>query len=138
VLTVEELMTTNVVTLTSKDTLGEADVEMKLADIRHLPIVDERHRVVGIVSNRDILRAVGRSGKGQGVRVVDVMTREPFTISPDRPARDAARIMLEQKIGSVPVVSEDGRLVGILTETDFLAVAHDLLEGERAGSYRRQ
>lgn len=134
---VEDLMSTNVLTLGASDVLAAADVEMKIAGIRHLPIVDVNRRVVGIVSNRDILRAAGQSqSPGSSILVSEVMTRSPHTIAPDSPASEAAALMLDHKIGALPVVNDDDVLVGIITETDFVSIAHDLLSGDRAALRR--
>ena len=60
-MTVGDLMSTALITLRPDDTVGDADYEMKMGAFRHIPIIDERHKLVGIVSNRDILRALGKS-----------------------------------------------------------------------------
>lgn len=126
-LRVGDLMTTAVITFGPDDTVGQADAEMRLAEIRHLPVVDERKRVVGIVSNRDVLRTLR---EGRAVAVAAIMSRTVLTVSPETPAAQAAALMLEHRIGSLPVVGEGGTLVGLVTETDFLALAERLLRGE--------
>lgn len=132
VLRIEELMTTGVIALKESHTVGQAAEEMRIADIRHLPVVDEHHRVVGIVSDRDLLRSMaGPKGKQ---RITEVMTRDVLTVKPEMPAYRAAEIMLDKKIGSLPVVGDDGVMIGIVTETDFLAVAHKALHGKTGAS----
>jgi CBS domain-containing protein len=124
---VEDLMTTAVVMLHANDTVGRVKAEMSFAQIRHIPVVDEKHRVVGIISDRDLHRAAGKS---QGPRRVgEIMTRPARTVHPTTPAHQAAALMLELKIGSLPVVNEREELVGVITETDFLSVAHQALRG---------
>jgi CBS domain-containing protein len=92
---------------------------MRYANIRHLPVIDERHRVIGIVSDRDVLRA--RQGRHKRTaRVEDIMTRRVRRVRPETPAYQAAAMMTQHKIGALPVVGVDGRLVGLVTETDFL------------------
>ena len=129
---IEELMTTGVIALKETDTVGEAEEQMRAADIRHLPVIDARHHVVGIVSNLDLVRLLGNS-KGEQKRIGEIMTREVLTIRPEMPAHRAAEIMLDRRIGALPVVGDDGVMIGIVTETDFLGVAHKALHG-RTGS----
>ncbi len=113
------------VAVRGSDSVLQAEEQMSVADIRHLPVVDERHRVIGILSNRDLMR-VGRK-KRKELRVGDVMTRDVATVRPFTPAHKAATIMLERKINSLPVVGDEEQLVGIVTATDFLTIARDAL-----------
>jgi CBS-domain-containing membrane protein len=125
---IKDLMNTTVSTLGRNDTLDLADHVMTLERIRHLPVLDER-RVVGVVSQRDLFRsalavALGYGERAQAtllktLRVKEVMSEPAITISPEATIKDAARMMIERKIGCLPVV-EAGRLVGIITETDVL------------------
>lgn len=126
---VSDLMTTAVITMKPEDTLDAADAEMKLAGIRHIPVVDDRNHLLGILSDRDILREFHRRG-AKKLNVREIMTRRVHTIREGAPAHEAARIMLEYKISAVPVIGQDQQLVGVVTETDFLRVAHDALGGE--------
>ena len=97
-------------------------------------MLDEHGRLVGIVSQRDLfqsalLRALGYGSRARdsvpaSVVVKEVMTGEVKTTTPGAPLADAARLMYERKIGCLPVV-EDGALVGILTEGDFVRLAAD-------------
>lgn len=130
---VRDLMSSDVATVRRNEQLQIADDLMNLGRIRHTPVLDdEGDEVVGILSQRDLFRgALARAlGYGQhaqhkvlGMLVVkDVMTSDPITVAPDLPVPEAAQIMLEKKIGCLPVV-DGGRLVGILTESDFLRLA---------------
>ena len=123
-------MTSEVTTLQRNEKLSLAEQLMNLDRIRHLPVVDDEGELVGIVSQRDLfhsglLRALGH-GKHSAARVremlpvKEVMTTEVTTTTRDASLEDAARLMFERKIGCLPVV-ENGRLVGILTEGDFVA-----------------
>jgi CBS domain-containing membrane protein len=126
--TVKEIMTQDVSTLGRNDTLDVADDMMTLERIRHLPVLDEG-RVVGVVSQRDLFRSALAVALGYGenaqkrllrtLRVKEVMREPAITISPEATAKEAARLMLEYKIGCLPVV-EGHTLVGIVTETDIL------------------
>lgn len=131
---VEDLMTTSVITAKIDDTMDLADIDMKLARIRHIPVIDGENRVVGILSDRDILRAFGALGKNELI-VGAVMTDHVSTIRPDAPARDALKVMLDDKIGCLPVVDADEKLVGVITETDFLWVLYEQMpRGEKEAS----
>lgn len=116
-------MSTALVTVKANDGLTSARAEMQVGTIRHLPVVDDRNRLVGVISDRDILAAHGAK------RVVDIMTRDVITIRPDASAVDAATVMLDNKISSVLVVDDDGTLVGMVTQTDYLDLARRSLLG---------
>ena len=133
---VRDLMRTEVVTLEAADTLDLADDIMRLGRIRHLPVVDG-DRVVGIVSQRDLFRAAASSllqlgGGAQrkwlaAIPVTAVMAPQVFTVGPSTSVRTAVRIMVDKKIGCLPVI-EHGRLVGLLSESDCLLHLAHLLE----------
>ncbi len=132
---VRDVMTPEVVTLDREDELGLASDIMRLGRVRHLPVVEkEGGALVGVLSQRDLLRAAllrcadpaGRSEKT--VAVCQVMTPAPTTTAPDAPLKAAANLMLQQKIGCLPVL-EAGKLVGILTESDFVV----LVAGQEPG-----
>lgn len=132
--TVEEFMSTAVISLKEGDELSGAQLEMSLADIRHLPVVDKRGHVVGIVSDRDILKNVDKlHGGASPTPVAHIMSRRVRTVTPSTPASDAAALMLEHKISCLPVVGDDQQLVGIVTETDFVRIAEQALLGVEVG-----
>jgi CBS domain-containing protein len=126
--TVKEMMTTEVFTLGCHHALTLADDIMSLERIRHLPVLEDG-RVVGVVSQRDLFRAALAVALGyqqrahrvlrRTIRVTEVMSAPAITVSPEALVTDAARVMMEQKIGCLPVV-EGHTLVGIITETDIL------------------
>ncbi len=124
--TVRDLMSTSVIFLRETDHLSQALREMTLAAVRHLPIVDEHRKLVGLVSSHDLVAAVEREGDGA---LASLMSREVTTVTPDAPAADAVGLMIDQKFNCLPVVSKTGELVGILTATDFLVVAQQALNG---------
>jgi len=127
-LCVEDLMSTAVVAVKATTTIARAELEMRVAGFRHLPVVDDHENLIGVLSNRDLLRA--RQGrKRASTPVARVMTVAPRSVRPDTPAAEAVETMLAHKIGSLPVVGDDGRLVGMVTETDFLVVAQQALRG---------
>ncbi len=127
-------MTDSVATLRRNDVLGIADEVMRLGRIRHLPVVedDDEMALAGIITQRDLFRGSLARALGYGevaqrrlldtLVVKEVMTSEVVTVAPDVALDAAARLMMTQKIGCLPVV-EDGKLVGILTEGDFVRLA---------------
>jgi len=136
-LLVRDLMTAPVVTLSARQSVALAEVVMKLKRIRHLPVVEEDRRLVGLVTHRDLLRAkisalapIGRERRAEAelrVAVSQIMQTEVWSVSPAAPALNAARLLSDHRFGCLPVV-EAGRLVGIVTEHDFLALVTDSLE----------
>lgn len=139
---VEDLMSTQLLTVSEDETLELVNFEMESARLRHLPVVERSRpdRLVGLITHRDLLRVAGRAFGERGpemrdrmlrqVPVREVMRREVQTVSVSDTAATAARLMIELKIGCLPVVDERGSLVGIVTETDFVQLALDALEGK--------
>jgi CBS domain-containing protein len=131
-------MSSPVVTFFAEQTLPLVDDVMRYKHIRHLPVIDDRRHVVGLVSHRDLLAAQisTRSGVARDiaraiqeeVHVAHVMTRDVMTVGPDVNASVAAAALLDHKFGCLPVVDDQGVLVGILTEHDFLRFATKVLE----------
>lgn len=132
---VRDLMTRDVATVRRNDQLTLADDLMRLGRIRHMPVLDDHaDELVGVLSQRDLFRgglarALGYGAHAQnrviGMLVIkDVMTVDPVTTTADTPLADAARLMSERKIGCLPVV-EGTKLIGLLTESDFLRLATD-------------
>jgi CBS domain-containing protein len=128
-MTVADLMSPGPIALHERDAISAADLEMRLAGVRHLPVVDGRNHVVGILSNRDLFRAFGGGKKTRPVH--EIMTKSVVTVHEEMPAHEAAELMLERKIGALPVIGDGEQLVGIVTETDFLQVAYRALVGGR-------
>jgi CBS domain-containing protein len=130
---VSRIMRTEFASLREADRLDLADQIMKLGRVRHLPVLDADGRIVGIVSNRDLLEASltnvldfereQRQGFLRSVDVAEVMTREVETIAPDASLAAAASRLVGHRIGCLPVVRDDGVMVGLVTETDLLAAA---------------
>jgi CBS domain-containing protein len=126
--TVEDFMSTAVITVKESDTLSAAQIEMQMAEIRHLPVIDKKGHVVGVVSDRDILRNLTKID-GNPTPVTQIMSRRVQTVRPTMPASDAATLLIEHKFGCLPVVGDDEQIVGIITDTDFLRIAEQALLG---------
>ncbi|MEK6621387.1 MAG: CBS domain-containing protein [Planctomycetota bacterium] len=125
---VKEVMKTQLVTLNADVKLGFANDIMYLGRIRHLPVV-RGEALVGILTQRDLYRASltsiltnWKENKEflDSIQVSEVMTKNVITISPDATMEDAAQIMIDKKVGGLPVVQEKTKLIGLITETDVL------------------
>jgi acetoin utilization protein AcuB len=125
---VQDIMQPKVVIVGPRTTLPEALRLVQQRGIRHLPVVDDG-RLIGIVSDRDLKRAMASSASTlerhelnyllDRLTLEEIMTRTVITIAPMFPVEEAARVMVKERISALPV-TEAGRLVGILTETDVL------------------
>ena len=122
-------MMRNPVVVDENDSMKKAMDILKDRGIRHLPVLKGGDKLVGIVTEEDIKQASPSSATTLEIREIfylldrvkvrQIMTRRPYTVSPTAPIEEAAMVMREKKIGCLPVV-EKGKLVGILTETDIL------------------
>jgi CBS domain-containing protein len=128
-MTIRELMTGGLITVRPETPVLHARDLLAKEKIRHLLVTGPGGALAGIVTDRDIrLNLPSRAttlSAGEinhlliKLTVGEIMTRSVITIGPDRPARDGARLMLDHKIGALPVL-DDGRLIGIITETDIV------------------
>jgi CBS domain-containing membrane protein len=125
---VSEIMTTKPRTMRADDSVAIADWLLALDAIHHVVVVDEHERVIGIVSDRDLLRAFG-SQPTPNLPISRIMSRNPQTIAADVPATEAVERMLRSKFHALPVTDSTGRLLGIITASDFLDVARWVLYG---------
>jgi CBS domain-containing protein len=131
---VAQYMTTDIFTVQPDDAVELCADLMGWERIRHVPVEDGTGKLVGIVSYRAVLRyltglrkTVGDARQAGSTPVSDIMRRDVITVSPDTPTLDAIRLMRRYRIGCLPVV-QDGHLVAILTEEDFMNIASELLE----------
>jgi CBS domain-containing protein len=124
---VEDLMSRSVISLKETDTIQIAKLDMDIANIRHLPVVDAQQHVVGIVALADVLLALGRHER-RAIPVTEVMRRDVVTIHRRGLAHEAARTMLDRKIGALPVLGDRERLEGMITASDFLRIAEQALQ----------
>lgn len=126
---VKHWMTRDVITITPDTSLHEAHRLMTEKRIRRLPVVDQRGKVVGIVTLGDVRSAEPSAASTLSVwemnkllaslKISEIMTRDPLTISQEATISTVAEIMLEQKFSGLPVVDDQARLVGIITESDI-------------------
>jgi len=124
-------MTTEPLTVEPEDLAIRAAHKMQAGGFRRLPVVRDG-KLVGIVSERDLRE---HRGHLEQVKINGIMTESPLTVSPATTVEEAAQIMLEQQIGGLPVVAE-GRLVGMVTETDILRAFLDVMGASHGGSSR--
>ena len=136
-ITVGEIMTTELLTLHDTDSVGSARSLMAERHIRHIPVVNEDEEFVGLLTQRDIL-AVGISALAEAdpsevealettIPLREVMTTDLAVVEEDSELREAAQYLLSHKLGCLPVIS-GGNLVGIITEADFLKLVINLLD----------
>ena len=133
-LRIEQYMSTDLYTVHADDPVELAANLMDWHKVRHIPVEDADHRLIGLVSYRQILRLLASGGltrDGESIPVAEVMTKDPYVTSPGMPTTRAIELMRRYGIGCLPV-THDGRLVGIVTENDFMEIAGQLLE-ERLG-----
>jgi acetoin utilization protein AcuB len=125
---VDEVMTQSVMVLQLSDTFGDAVSLMASHHVRHSIIVDEQGKIKGVISDRDVLRALARTPDWKSKPVSEIMTHEPFVVHPHTSVADALAQLLEKRINCLPVVMEDGKVCGILTSTDLLKSYQQVLE----------
>jgi CBS domain-containing protein len=136
--TVKDVMTTQVVTVGTAATFKEMVVKMQQARVSALPVIDGEGRVIGVVSEADmlnkeadldpgpgtlsgLLRFTERE-KAAGVTAAELMTRPPVTIGPGAPLAEAARLMRDRRVKRLPVIDETGLLIGVISRADVLRI----------------
>lgn len=133
-LTVGHLMSRRIFAVRADDDLATVRNLMFDHHVRHIPVIDDEESLVGLISHRDLLRnhlveqtqvpAFVEDAVLEMVRAAEVMVTDPEVVAPETDVREAARTMFDNKYGCLPVV-EGGRLVGILTEADFVRLLAD-------------
>lgn len=140
---VKDQMTHNPICGRADMPAAEAAELMSQNNFRHLPIVDEGGKLVGLVTRPAVTRAISTSGGHLGqheikyiltkIKVRDIMVTQVITISPDTPIEEAARVLADTKISCLPVV-QDGRPIGIITDSDLFVTMVNLLGARRQGA----
>lgn len=135
----DAIMTTDLVTVTPSDSLARASALMREHRIRHLPVVNAANELVGLLTQTDLFAASDSFLREKGDRlpinelpVEDVMVTEVATVDEHAGLRQAALFIEKHRIGCLPVVTR-GKLVGIITDTDFVGIAINLLEQLESG-----
>ncbi|HEV8631761.1 MAG TPA: CBS domain-containing protein, partial [Thermoanaerobaculia bacterium] len=134
-LQVGQFMTTDLFTVNQDELVDLAASMMDWRKIRHVPVEDAQHKLVGLVTHRTILRLVARDPEafhGKSVPIHEIMETNLITAFPSMSTLEAINLMRLHKVGCLPVV-DGGRLVGIVTERDFMSVAGQLLESVLQG-----
>jgi CBS domain-containing protein len=133
VMVIREIMSTPPIALEVTESIASARRKLRDADVRHLPVVD-RHTLVGIVSDRDIPLAdiepgsASASGGRDSMPISTVMSSDVLSVDPESDVSEAIDLMIEHKVGAVPVVdAETESLVGIVSYIDLLRAARALL-----------
>lgn len=133
-MTLDMIMSTDLITVTQEDNLATVRMLMHDNRIHHVPVVDGQDKLVGLVTLTDVLAATDSVLRDEesrihpnDIRVKDVMKRDLATIDEHASLRQAALFIEKHKIGCLPVVTK-GKLRGIVTDTDFVGVAINLLE----------
>ena len=136
---VVDVMTRNPLVMTPTETIGQADEVMAENRIRQLPVV-EGGAMLGIITDRDIRSFLAQSSlvepeeraKALKTKVRDIMTAEPLTLAPDDELQEAVELLIDEKIGGIPVVDRAEGLVGIVTYVDVLRCFLNRLQEEQS------
>jgi CBS domain-containing protein len=136
--TVKDVMSTHVVAVRKFASYKEIAARLHELRVSAFPVIDDDNKVIGVVSEADLLTKEALEGdvpsalrsmvhqnersKVTAVTAADLMTRPPVTIGPDEPVTHAARLMYSQRVKRLPVTTEDGTLIGIVTRSDVLSV----------------
>jgi len=140
---VRDRMSSPAVTIPPKMPFQDALALMRKHGFRRLPLVNKKGKLVGIVSERDLLHAAPSKATSLNIweityllsklQVRKIATRDVITTTPDTPVENAARLMVEHKIGGLPVVDEQGSVVGVVTETDIFKTFVEMFAGGSPG-----
>jgi acetoin utilization protein AcuB len=136
-------MSAPAMTIRPNTSIQDAHKLMRERKFRRLPVVNKRGKLVGIVSERDLLHAAPSSATSLSIwevhylltkaQVKGIMTRDVITAAPDMPIETAARLMVTHKIGGLPVTDEHNEVIGVITETDLFETFVEMFAGDRAG-----
>jgi acetoin utilization protein AcuB len=140
---VHDRMSSPAVTITPDTPFQDALKLMRDHRFRRLPVVNKKGKLVGIVSERDLLHAAPSPATSLSVwelhyllsklQVREIMTKDIITTAPETPIEEAARLMVSNKIGGLPVVDEQGGVVGVITETNIFKTFVEMFDGGHSG-----
>ena len=128
---VESYMSHAPITVRDDTDYWRASEIMQEKNLHHIPVVDKNEKITGIVTLRDLKIAAMHFGEAH-VEVSEIMHRPVVTVAPDEPLAEAARQMLDNRIGGLPVLDGNDQIIGILTETDLLRALVDQLDKKSA------
>jgi len=123
---IKSLMMPAPISITTKATIQEAIELMKVNSIRHLPVVDGRQKLQGLLTLSDLKQALIPSMLGD-ITLADMMIKNPISVSPDDDIEWAAQLIYKHKISGLPVINKGHKLAGIITESDILRAFIDLM-----------
>ncbi|MBC8405393.1 MAG: CBS domain-containing protein [Planctomycetes bacterium] len=126
--TVESFMVSDIFTVHQDELVDLAAKMMEWSHIRHVPVEDDKHRLVGLVTHRKLLKFLLGGDSSSQVPVSEIMEPNPITIRRETPTLEAIKLMDANRISCLPILDELGRLVGIVTDNDFMGVARKLLQ----------
>lgn len=124
---VEQYMTTQLFTVHEDELVDMVAFLMDRKSIRHVMVEDDRHRLVGLVSYRSLIRLMAEDHDREALPVKAIMERDPVSVAPETPTLEAIDLMRRHRVSCLPVVNND-KLVGIVSERDFMPIAYELLE----------
>lgn len=124
---VHQCMTTDLATVHADDAVDLVANLMSWDKIRHVLVEDRDHHLLGVISCRSVLRFLSHGGAGRDAAVSEIMKQNPITVGPDTTTLEAIHLMRKHRIGCLPVL-DNGKLVGVVTEENFLRIAGELLE----------
>ncbi len=140
---VRDRMSSPAVTVTPDTPFPEAMQLLRERKFRRLPVVDKDGKIVGIVSERDLLYASPSPASSLSIwemnyllaqlKIEEIMTKKVITTTPDTPIEEAAHLMVTNKVGGLPVVDEENKVVGVITETDIFKTFVEMLGGGEKG-----
>jgi len=125
---VRDVMTRDILTMQPDQSFAEVVGMMATRAFHHMLVVDEDDRLHGVISDRDVLRALSRTPDWTKKSVGEIMSADSITTAPDCAISAAVRVMLVKRINCLPVIGSDGRVAGILTSTDLLKAYEKLQE----------
>jgi len=125
---VADVMTGKVVTLSPHHSFNDVANLMNDRYFRHCVVVDSQRKIVGVISDRDIMRALARNPNSRSKSLDQIMTQTPVTVKRNTPIVDAVSKMVAKRINCLPVIEDDGTVCGIVTSTDLLKSYQQLLE----------
>jgi CBS domain-containing protein len=123
-----DVMTRKTITLSPHHSFAEAVSLMADRHFRHIVVIDTGGSIVGVISDRDILRTLARTTNWQTKDVSQIMTRDPFTVKRETPVSVAVAKIVAKRINCLPVLDDEGKVCGIITSTDLLKAYQKLLE----------